>query len=218
MQKQQSECGMTKRPFPAILRQRLKSGMFAEEREREAVFKALVDHYQLSNEHQLMLQKVKGLVPDTAARSVFWEQLARSLMLDFVPAYKPKKRDGQLLLDWMHAGGNVISFFDDLPRRQHFYQAQLVELIEGLTRRKDRSREWVFRWFANEEEKGGPKERSRRTCLLPQHYRKRATAGSIKIAFMDIPKAIRKRPFDYLPSRPATREPSIRSRRGSANR
>ena len=150
-------------PFPAILKRRLKSRAFAGE--REPLFKALVEHYRLSNEHQAMLQNTKGLAPDTAARSVFWERLASSLMLDFVPAYRPNKPDGQLLLDWMHAGGNVKSFFDDWPRRQHFYQAQLVGLIQDQARRKDRSREWVFRWLANEEETGGPKERSRRNLV-----------------------------------------------------
>ncbi len=205
-------------PFPPILRRRLKKGVSAEE--REPVFKALVEHYRLSYEHQAMLQKAKGLSPDTTARGVFWERLARSLMFDFVPAYRPNKPDGQLLLDWMHAGGNVMSFFDDLPRRQHFYQAQLVGLIQDQARRKDRSREWVFRWFANEEETGGPKESSRRTSLLPRPYRKRKTAESIREAFNSIPGAVRKRPFDYLPcgSWPATGEPCITPRRGSANR
>lgn len=190
---------MTKRPFPAILRQRLKSGMFAEERKWEAVFKALVEHYRLSNEHQVMLQKAKGLVPDTAARSVFWEQLARSLMLDFVPAYRPNKSDGQLLVDWMHAGGNVLNFFADLPRRQHFYEAQLVTLVQDKARRQDRPREWVFRWFAHKEERKGSKEQERRTSLMPRPYRKRKTAISIREAFNSIPSAVRKRPFDYLP-------------------
>jgi len=207
-------------PFPAILKRRLKSRAFAGEREREPVFKALVEHYRLSNEHQAMLQKAKGVVPETAARSVFWERLARSLMLDFVPAYQPNERDGQLLLDWIHAGGNVMSFFDDLLRRQHFYEAQFVELIQDQAREQDRSREWVFRWFANEEEIKGPKEKERRTSLLPRPYRQRSTAISIREAFNCIPRAVRKRPFDYLPcgSRPATRETCIAPRRGSANR
>jgi hypothetical protein len=207
-------------PFPALLRRRLKSLVFAGEREREVVFKALVEHYQLTEQHDEMLQKVKGLSPDTAARSVFWERLARSLMLDFVPAYQLNKRDGQLLLDWMQAGGNVLNFFVDLPRRQHFYQAQLVCLIQEQAYRKNRPREWVFRWFAHKEERGGSKERSRRTSLLPPRYRKRSTARSIREAFNRIPTAVRKRPFDYLPcgSRPATHEPRITPRRGSANR
>jgi hypothetical protein len=141
-------------------------------------------------------------------------------MLDFVPAYQPNKRAGQLLLDWMHAGGNVLNFFDDLPQRQHFYQAQLVRLIQEQERQKDRPREWVFRWFANKEEIKGSKEKERRTSLLPRPYRKRSTAISIREAFNSTPGAVRKRPFDYLPcgSWPATREPRITPRRGSANR
>jgi hypothetical protein len=43
--------------FPKILRRRLKGRVLAEE--EEAVFKALVEHYRLSNERQVMLQKVK---------------------------------------------------------------------------------------------------------------------------------------------------------------
>ena len=184
-------------PFPAILRRRLKNWVLAEE--EEAVFKALVEHYRLSKEHQVMLQKAKGLVPDAAARSVFWEKLARSLMLDFVPAYRPNKPDGQLLLDWVHAGGDVLSFFDDLHGRQHFYQAQLVWLIQEQARRKDRPREWVFRWFANEEEIKGPKEKERRISLLPRPYRGRLAAKSLKQAYTNIPRPVRERPYDYLP-------------------
>lgn len=205
-------------PFPAILRRRLKSRVLAEE--EGAVFKALVEHYRLSKEHQVMLQKAKGLVPDTAARSVFWEKLARSLILDFVPAYRPNKPDVQLLRDWVHAGGEVLNFFADLPRRQHFYEAQFVGLIQDQARRKGRPREWVFRWLANEEEIKGPKEKERRTSLLPRPYRRRSTALSIREAFNRIPKAVRERPFDYLPrgSRPTIRKPCIAPRRGSANR
>jgi hypothetical protein len=184
-------------PFPKILRRRLKSRVLAEE--EEAVFKALVEHYRLSKEHQVMLQKAKGVVPDTAARCVFWERLARSLMLDFVPAYQPNKPDGQLLLDWMRAGGDVMSFFDDLHRRQHFYQAQLVWLIQEQARRKDRPQAWVFRWFANEVETQGPKEKERRISLLPCPYRGRLTAISLKQAFMSIPRPVRMKPYDYLP-------------------
>jgi hypothetical protein len=187
-------------PLPAILKRRLKSGVSAEE--EEAVFKALVEHYRLSEQHDEMLRKVKGLARDYSAESAFWRTLAKSLMLDFIPAYWRKlgKAEGQLLLDWMKAGGSVESFFAGSSRNhRHFYQAQLVWLIQEQGRQKDRPQAWVFRWFANEVETQGPKEKERRISLLPRPYRGRSTAISLKQAYMSIPRPVRKKPYDYLP-------------------
>ena len=92
-----------------------------------------------------------------------------------------------------------MSFFDDLPRRQHFYQAQLVCLLQEQARLKERSLAWVFRWFANKEETKGLKGEEKRNSLLPRPYRRRLTAKSLKQAYNSIPRPVRDKPYEYLP-------------------
>ena len=122
-----------------------------------------------------MLRGTKGLSPENAAGAVFWRSLAQLLMLDFIPVFQPKlsEADKHLLSDWMDAGGTIATFMDDPDRHQHFYQAQLVCLLQEQARLKDRSRAWLFRWFANEVDTNGPKEKQRRISLLPRAYRER---------------------------------------------
>ena len=187
-------------PLPAILKRRLNIGSSAEV--DEDVFKALVEHYRLSEQHNETPREKMDPSRENAAATVSWRALARALMLDFIPAYQPKlrKADGHLLRDWMDAGGSVLNIYGHSSHyRRHFYQAQFVWLIQEQKRQKARSREWVFRWFAHEEEKIGPKERSRRTSLLPRPYRRRSTSESPRQAFNSIPKTVRHRSVFFLP-------------------
>ena len=160
-----------------------------------------MDRYRLSKEHLEMLREANNSSHENVAGTVFWRGLAKALMHDFIPAYQPKlsKADKHILLDWMDAGGGVSHFFSDPRFRRHFYQAQLVWLIQGQEVQKDRSRAWVFDWFANKEETQGPKEAKRRTSLLPRPYRQRLTPKSLKQAFTSIPRSVRERPDQYLP-------------------
>lgn len=178
-----------------MLKRRPKSDVSPEE--RSAVFRALVEHYGLSKQHSEM--RTEGAKP--TAENTFWQKLTEAMMYDFIPAYQPKvKKDVDLLLDWVEAGGTVLPFYADFRRyRDHFYQAQLVWLIEAQVQRKDRSREWVFRWFANEEERKGAKEQERRTSLLPTPYRRRLTSKSLRQAYNSIPRTVRENPHVYLP-------------------
>ena len=187
-------------PLPAILRRRFKPGRSADD--RQAVFKALVERYRPTEKSEEMLPKTKGLVPEDRAGSLFWQTLAQSLMFDFIPAYQPQLSEvtKHILLDWISAGGTVEAFMaDDARYHRHFYQAQLVRLIQEQGRQKDRPQAWVFRWFANEVETQGPKEKERRISLLPRPYRGRSTAISLKQAYMSIPRPVRMKPYDYLP-------------------
>ena len=145
-------------PLPTILRQRLKLGSFAYE---QPFFEALVEHYGLSDRYYEMLRRPKGLSPENAAGAVFWRSLAQLLMLDFIPVFQPKlsKADKRLLSIGWTLVALLETFMADFDRHRHFYQAQLVCLIQEQVRQKDRSRAWVFRWFANEVETQGPKER-----------------------------------------------------------
>ena len=186
-------------PLPATLKRPLKADAFSEG--RESVFQALVDRYRLSKEHLEMLREANNSPHENVAGTVFWRGLAKALMHDFIPAYQPKlsKADKHILLDWMDAGGGVSHFFSDPRFRRHFYQAQLVWLLQWQKTQKNRSLAWVFRWFSNEEDTQGPKEKTRRTALLPRPYRRRLTSLSLKQAFNSIPRFVRERPDQYLP-------------------
>jgi hypothetical protein len=185
-------------PLPAILKRRFNLGSSAED--RRAVFQALVEHYWQKH-HETPREKMDPS-RENAAATISWQALAEALMFDFIPAFQPKlsKTNSHILRDWMNAGGSISTFMADFDRYyRHFYQAQLVWLIQEQVRQKDRSRAWVFRWFANEVETQGPKEKERRTSLLPRPYRKRFTEKSLKQAFNAIPRSVRERPCDYLP-------------------
>jgi hypothetical protein len=185
--------------LPAILRRRLKLGSFAYE--QPAALKALVEHYRLSDRYYEMLRGTKGLSPENSAGAVFWRSLAQLLMLDFIPVFQPKlsEADKHLLSDWIDAGGTLETFMDDPARHQHFYQAQLVCLLQEQARLKGRSLAWMFRWFANKEETQGLKGKEKRNSLLPRPYRRRLTAESLKQAYNSIPRPVREKPYDYLP-------------------
>ena len=186
-------------PLPAILKRRFNFGSSAQD--RQVVFEALIEHYCRPGKHHEHTREMSS-PREEAGATASWQALAEALMFDFIPAYQPKvsKTNKHILLDWMDAGGSVSAFMADSARcYRHFYQAQLVWLIQEQARQKGCPRAWVFRWFANEVETQGPKEEARRISLLPRPYRKRSTEKSLKQAFSSIPSFVRKRPHEYLP-------------------
>lgn len=183
--------------LPLSLGKRLKKG--ATEEDRKAQWEALVGHYRLAKEWQALSAE-----SSVERRAVFWERLATRLLLDFVPGFTlaasgRKARFGEVHPeDWSEAGGSLLGFPDDMTA---FYQAQLVELIARLEAEKGKSREWVFRWLANEIEKVGPHKAAERRAMLPRPYRTRKTAKSIRVALGSIPREVRDNPAAHLPSR-----------------
>jgi hypothetical protein len=139
--------------------------------------------------------------PEGSKDALFWHlamyaRISHGLLAYFFKAYQPKGRSAVAVDDWIAAGGPPMYA---QTASAHFYEAQLVQLIHKLDEKHGKGREWVFRWLANEEAAGGPREAQRRLAMLPARYKRRRTAGAIRVAYHQITKAVRECPEDYLP-------------------
>ena len=169
----------------------------ADAAKHDALWSALLDSYGVRREWVAAAQ-----APDAARSARFWEVLATKLIHDWIPAYRPTKAGRPSRFgapnpdDWYAAGGGLISWPDDMTS---FYQAQLVQLVSRLEAEKKQSKEWVFRWLANEQSVVGPRQAAERIKMLPRPYRQRTTSGSIREAFGKVPDHVRENPAAHLP-------------------
>jgi hypothetical protein len=179
-----------RRPLPAILAGKVKAS-------DEEKFAAVVERYELKG----LLREMEAAPLSTAKTmraQVFWCRLALALMAEFFPVYRPLSAN---LQDWLNAGGSIFGAPSTRDEFKRFYQAQLIDAIERkrTEKKRSRSREWVFQWFANEKVIATDEAEARaRLELLPKAYRLRKS-HSIRQAFYTIPTSVRDRYRDFLP-------------------
>jgi hypothetical protein len=127
--------------FPALLK--LRPAKALSEHERREVFHALLEHYKLKNESDA----INGIRRKTFARAQaeawLFANLAKRLVYDFVPAYwPPRGRRGRRKKSDIVGGsfGGLLVASDDSTR---VYQAHLVELVNQIKAKKQKSQTWV---------------------------------------------------------------------------
>jgi hypothetical protein len=196
-------------PLSTSLRKRIedKGGAqrypFREVCERYGMMRAFGDFWQSSDDSPDYLQ----------LSNRFWAKLALNLLLDFVPAFRSRKRklgkkDVADIDAWIAAGGSFDNCPNDLTQ---FHQALFVKAICEIASEKNQSQRWVFEWLHNKREVTGPKGAAERLARLPRHVRHYRSCGSLREAFYSIPRAVRKAHQNYLPGPSDTSE--LRGRR-----
>jgi hypothetical protein len=189
-------------PLPEIL-QRPMSPAAVRDGGNKKRWAAVIAHFGLEKDANRTFAATDDAQAKEQARLRFFEGLALRLLVEYIPAFsrsRPGRRPTQVDQPWKvwgDAGGSREDYHRE--NMAAFYQAQFVMAIEGLKQERGRSRAWVFRWLANEEELASPKVAAQRRDLLPPPYRNRTTAGALKEAFAKIPREVRKSPHRFLP-------------------
>jgi hypothetical protein len=193
-----------RQPLPDILRRRPKHD--DSQSDVAGTFEAMVIHFGLTDAYELMKSKPDQWPHGGRRAAFFWSALALALMSRQIPAYGTpntgrRKVGAPLNVDaWINAGGrSTLLTGPSAADMTRFYQAQFVEAVRKIEIDKKKSRQWVFKWLANKTEIVGAAAAARRMALLPQLYRKRTAAGSLRTTFNAIPSEVRRDPKAFLP-------------------
>jgi len=124
-----------------------------------------------------------------------WQELALKLLERHVPAFKREHR-GRAKSDLTEKEWSEFLAFDS----RHYYGEAVLALVQAR-----------FAQCVRETARTNGLEAAFRTLVrhrqrLPERYRTRNTAASLKRAFMQIPKDIRENPERYIPGGPGYEE------------
>ena len=163
--------------------------------------RALCERYGMISTFEEYWQSPDDSPDNLQLSNRFWCKLALNLSLDFVPAFRTRKRTpgkkGVADIDaWIKAGGS----FDTCPNDfTNFHRALFVKTIREIAREMKQSQNWVFKWLQNEEATTGPKKAAERLGRLPRPFRHYRSSGTLRGVFFTISREIRNAPEKYLP-------------------